>query len=160
MTTLQRLLQSSQPFASVEQEVLLLLQMAAQRSWEPWTQFLKTVPLTPNQYNVLRILRGAGRAGIRCGEIGKRMITRDPDITRLVDRLIDRGFAERISESGDRRSVRVRITAPGQALLARLDENADQMPRTVLAGLAPAQLEQLKTLLEDLVQLSTGGSTS
>ena len=77
---------------------------------------LKTEELSSNQYNVLRILRGAPE-GLPCGEIGSRMITRDPDITRLLDRLEKRGLISRCRETKDRRMVLTRISAEGLKLL-------------------------------------------
>ncbi len=83
-------------------------------------QVLRTEDLSPTQYNVLRILRGAPE-GLLCGEIASRMITRDPDITRLLDRLEKRGLISRCREATDRRTVMARITPEGLELLARLD---------------------------------------
>src|ERR1700722_11440446 len=76
-------------------------------------QFLKSEDLSPTQYNVLRILRGAQPAGLPCGEIANRMITRDPDITRLLDRLEKRELISRFRETKDRRMVVARITPQG-----------------------------------------------
>ena len=84
-------------------------------------QVLKAEDLSATQYNVLRILRGAPD-GLPCGEIANRMITRDPDITRLLDRLEKRRLTSRCRETRDRRTVRVRITPDGLKLLSRLDE--------------------------------------
>jgi DNA-binding MarR family transcriptional regulator len=78
---------------------------------------LKTEDVSPTQYNVLRILRGT-LDGLPCGEIAARMITRDPDITRLLDRLEKRGLISRCRETGDRRMVVARITPEGLKLLA------------------------------------------
>src|SRR5581483_10329175 len=89
-------------------------------SW-PLIQLLKTEDLSPPQYNVLRILRGSPD-GLPCSEIGGRMITRDPDITRLLDRLEKRSLIARGRDENDRRVVLTRITPEGLALLARLDE--------------------------------------
>src|SRR6202023_3999419 len=82
---------------------------------------LKAEDLSSTQYNVLRILRGAPD-GLPCGEIASRMITRDPDITRLLDRLEKRGLISRCRENKERRMVMARITPEGLKLLARLDE--------------------------------------
>src|SRR6266699_6414278 len=84
-------------------------------------QVLKTEDLSATQYNVLRILRGAPE-GLACGEIASRMITRDPDVTRLLDRLEKRCLISRCRETKDRRSVMAKITRAGLKLLARLDE--------------------------------------
>src|SRR5271170_7033168 len=81
---------------------------------------LKQEDLSMTQYNVLRILRGAPE-GLPCGEIANRMITRDPDITRLLDRLEKRGLISRMRESKDRRMVMARITPQGLKFLGRLD---------------------------------------
>src|SRR6266516_2265794 len=83
-------------------------------------QVLKTEDLSATQYNVLRILRGSPE-GLACGEIASRMITRDPDITRLLDRLEKRGLISRRREERDRRTVMARIAPEGLKVLTRLD---------------------------------------
>src|ERR1039457_408232 len=85
------------------------------------TALLKAEDLSPTQYNVLRILRGAPD-GLACGEIGNRMITRDPDITRLLDRRAKRGVISRGGGSKDGRMVTATIAAEGRGLRARMDE--------------------------------------
>src|SRR5437764_13295915 len=95
---------------------------------------LKAEDLSSNQYNVLRILRGAPE-GLPCGEIGSRMITRDPDITRLLDRLEKRGLISRCRETKDRRMVLTRISPQGLKLLARLDEPVQEAHREQLGHL-------------------------
>ncbi len=112
---------------------------------------LKDEELSLTQYNVLRILRGAPE-GLPCGEIGNRMITRDPDITRLLDRLEKRGLISRCRETKDRRTVLTRITPKGFELLARLDEPVQQAHRKQLGHLGR---ERLKTLCE-LLQVARG----
>ncbi len=109
-------------------------------------QLLKQHELSSNQYNVLRILRGAPE-GLLCGEIGDRMISRDPDITRLLDRLEKRGLIGRCREDPDRRKVLVRITPAGLALLARLDQPVCDAHRHQLGHLSGTQLRQLSRLL-------------
>lgn len=110
-------------------------------------QVLKTEELSTTQYNVLRILRGAPD-GLTCGVIGERMITRDPDITRLLDRLEKRGLVSRCRETRDRRAVLTRITADGLKLLARLDEPMQEAHRAQLGHLGRTRLQQLTELLE------------
>ncbi|WP_157467320.1 MarR family winged helix-turn-helix transcriptional regulator [Edaphobacter aggregans] len=112
------------------------------------TQVLKTEDLSSNQYNVLRILRGAPD-GLPCSEIGNRMITRDPDITRLLDRLEKRSLISRCRESKDRRLVMAQITAAGLELLARLDEPVRETHRRQLGHLGRARLRTLTDLLRD-----------
>src|SRR5215472_14285427 len=94
-------------------------------------QVLKSEDLSATQYNVLRILRGSPD-GLSCGEIGNRMITRDPDITRLLDRLEKRGLVSRQRETQDRRTVYARITRQGLDLLGRLDGPVQEAHRKQL----------------------------
>jgi DNA-binding MarR family transcriptional regulator len=108
--------------------------------------FLKSEDLSPTQYNVLRILRGTP-AGLPCGEIANRMITRDPDITRLLDRLEKRELISRCRETKDRRMVVARITAQGLKLLSRLDEPVQEVHRKQLGHLGVAKLKELQELL-------------
>ena len=107
---------------------------------------LKAEDLSSNQYNVLRILRGSPD-GLPCGEIGNRMITRDPDITRLLDRLEKRELISRSRESKDRRMVMARITPAGLELLARMDEPVREGHRRELGHLGRERLRQLTELL-------------
>jgi DNA-binding MarR family transcriptional regulator len=107
---------------------------------------LKTEELSGTQYNVLRILRGSPD-GLPCGEIGSRMITRDPDITRLLDRLEKRGLVSRCRETTDRRTVLTRITPAGLEILARLDEPVQSAHREQLGHLGEKRLTQLTELL-------------
>jgi DNA-binding MarR family transcriptional regulator len=109
---------------------------------------LKPEDLSSTQYNVLRILRGAPE-GLPCGEIAKRMITRDPDITRLLDRLEKRGLISRSREARDRRTVMARIIGAGQKLLARLDEPVQAAHRKQLGHLARGRLRLLTDLLRE-----------
>src|ERR1700733_12960673 len=100
---------------------------------------LKKERLSPTQYNVLRILRGAPD-GLPCGEIATRMITRDPDVTRLLDRLEKRGLIARWREEKDRRTVMGRITPEGLKVLGRLDEPIQTAHRKQLGGLGRVRL--------------------
>lgn len=109
-------------------------------------QVLKTEDLSGTQYNVLRILRGAP-AGLTCGEIASRMITRDPDVTRLLDRLEKRGLISRCRETKDRRTVMARIAPPGLRLLANLDKPVHDAHRKQLGHLGPKRLRTLADLL-------------
>jgi len=108
---------------------------------------LKAEDLSANQYNVLRILRGAHDA-LPCGEIASRMITRDPDITRLLDRLEKRGLISRCRETKDRRVVMAKITPEGLKLLSRLDEPIEDAHRKRLGHLGKERLRALTELLE------------
>jgi DNA-binding MarR family transcriptional regulator len=107
---------------------------------------LKTEDLSSTQYNVLRILRGSPD-GLPCGEIANRMITRDPDVTRLLDRLEKRGLISRCRETKDRRMVMARIAPEGLKLLSRLDEPVQETHRTQLGHLGRERLQDLAELL-------------
>jgi DNA-binding MarR family transcriptional regulator len=109
-------------------------------------QLLKTEDLSATQYNVLRILRGSPE-GLPCGEIASRMITRDPDITRLLDRLEKRGLISRSRDNKDRRTVMARITPEGLKLLAQLDEPIQEIHRKQLGHLGRNRLGTLAQLL-------------
>lgn len=107
---------------------------------------LRAEDLSATQYNVLRILRGAPE-GLPCGEIANRMITRDPDVTRLLDRLEKRKLISRCRETKDRRTVMTRITREGLKLLERLDEPVQAGHRKLLGHLGPERLRSLTELL-------------
>jgi DNA-binding MarR family transcriptional regulator len=109
-------------------------------------RIIKSEDLSPTQYNVLRILRGAPE-GLPCGEIACRMITRDPDVTRLLDRLEKRELISRCRESKDRRTVMTRIAPEGLELLARLDEPVQAAHRKQLGHLGRERLRALAELL-------------
>lgn len=103
--------------------------------------------LTEPQYNVLRILRGAGRSGLTCGQIAERMLTRLPDITRLLDRLAGEDYVTRSRSQEDRRKVFTQITSAGLELLARLDAPVRALHIRQFSGLSKAELQQLQRLL-------------
>jgi len=109
-------------------------------------EVLKTEDVSSTHYNVLRILRGAPE-GLPCSEIANRMITRDPDITRLLDRLEKRGLISRCRETKDRRMVMTRITPDGLDLLSRLDEPIQTVHRRQLGPLGRDRLRKLAELL-------------
>src|ERR1700691_2565902 len=110
---------------------------------------LKTEDVSPTQYNVLRILRGT-LDGLPCGEIAARMITRDPDITRLLDRLEAGGLVARSRQKKDRRVVQACITPAGIQLLKTLDKPVETMHHTQFAHVPAANLRQLLTRLKEI----------
>jgi DNA-binding MarR family transcriptional regulator len=114
---LQEEIRQQKPFVSLEQEAVLNVLRTADVLQQRLAAALKPFKLSHSQYNVLRILRGAGPKGLACREISERMITRDPDITRLLDRLEARGLLTRTRAQKDRRVVTARITSEGQRLL-------------------------------------------
>ena len=142
-------LKQKAPFSSLEQEVFLGLRLATARVVDPWATFLKTAAeLSLIQYNVLRILRGSHPDKLACSAIADRLVSRDPDITRLVDRLSKRGLVKRSPGRKDRRVVEVSITKNGLEVLGELDAHAQRMPRAFLGQLGTEKLRQLRSLLE------------
>ncbi|HWZ54485.1 MAG TPA: MarR family transcriptional regulator [Verrucomicrobiae bacterium] len=136
------------PHPAFEAEVFVSLLRTADALARGAEALLKPHGLSGTQYNVLRILRGAGEKGLACREVGCRLISRDPDITRLLDRMESRGLIARAREAGDRRVVRTRITPEGLRLLAELDEPVRQLHRRQLRHLPEKQLRQLSALLD------------
>jgi DNA-binding MarR family transcriptional regulator len=135
------------PPSSPEEAAYLELVRTTDMLSRPLSQLLKPEELSSNQYNVLRILRGA-RGGLPCGEIGNRMITRDPDITRLLDKLEKRELIARWRDAVDRRVVMAKITPAGLKLLARMDEPVQQAHRRQLGHLGRKRLRALTELLQ------------
>lgn len=113
-------------------------------------QVVKTAGLTAAQYNVLRILRGAGHEGLACREIGGRMISRDPDITRLLDRMEKRGLIMRERQSDDRRVVKTRVTARGLEILKSLDQPVRELHKRQFRRISATRLKALSTMLEEI----------
>jgi MarR family transcriptional regulator, organic hydroperoxide resistance regulator len=136
------------PEPHLPEQVFLALWRTADALTRRPEALLKSVGLSGTQYNVLRILRGAGAAGLACREVGCRLISRDPDITRLLDRLETRGLITRTREQKDRRVVKTYITGKGLQILAKLDAPVQEMHRRQLRHLPPAKLRQLSRLLE------------
>lgn len=132
---------------SAEETLFLELLRTTEMLSRPLAEVLKQADLSATQYNVLRILRGAGE-GLSCGEIGKRMITHDPDITRLLDRLEKRRMVARSRDNKDRRLVLTRITPEGMKLLGGLDEPVQAAHRSLLGHLSREKQRQLTELLE------------
>lgn len=130
----------------VEEVVYLELLRTADILSRGVVQVLKEEDLSANQYNVLRILRGSSD-GLACGGIANRMITRDPDVTRLLDRLERRKLIERGRDPQDRRTVMAKITREGLKLLASLDQPILQMHRKQLGHLGAEGLRNLQRLL-------------
>src|SRR5690606_18124659 len=126
---------------TLEERVFESLMLAANHLLKGEVDVLRVADLTFPQYNVLRILRGARPEALSCGAISERMVTRDSDLTRLLDRLEERGLVRRIRNARDRRIVTVGITDPGLQLLRKLDGPVRRVHRDQLKHLAPAQLE-------------------
>ena len=147
-TTLRSEIKQSAGFESLEQEVFLQVVRTAGVLEHSLAEGLKPWGLTLTQYNVLRILRGAGPKGLCRNDVGARMLTPVPDATRLLDRLIKAGYVVKHRDSTDRRYVTARITRQGLALLAELDEPVSAIHRKQLGHVSKGKLRQLADLLE------------
>ncbi len=145
---LQAELKQTRPFARIEEEAVLNVMRTAEVIERVLSDFLKTFDLSPVQYNVLRILRGAEPAGATCSQIGERLLTRDPDITRLLDRMESRGWIVRERSKEDRRAVITRISETGMQLVNRIDQPIEAMNQVVMGRFTPDDLAALITSLE------------
>lgn len=135
---------------SAETELFLLLQQNAATLQVQVMELLRPLQLSTSQYNILRILRGAGKNGCTCGEIAERMITKDPDITRLLDRLAQRELISRTRSESDRRVVKSFITKQGLDLLKQLDQPIETLHQDQMKCFNDAQKLRLKKLMEKI----------
>jgi DNA-binding MarR family transcriptional regulator len=147
--TLKNEIKQIKAWSSREEEAFLNLLRTADALSRGEAAVLKTANLSPNQYNALRILRGAGADGVTCSEIGGRLIERDPDVTRLIDKLEERGLMQRRRDARDRRVYRNAITPAGLELLASLDEPMGAVHRKQMGHLSQEKLATLISLLEE-----------
>lgn len=148
MASLKRELKQNRPFESPEQEAHLNLQRTVSFLDGAVIRELKQAGLSQPLYNILRILRGQqGAAGLSCSGISERMVTRDPDVTRLIDRLTRAGLVQRDRSTSDRRVVVISITAKGLETLAGLDEPVRKLHRDSLGHLTRVELKELNRLL-------------
>jgi len=141
-------IKQAKPFPTLEVEAVLNIERTADVLNRSVSELLKTVDLSPTQYNVLRILKGAGDEGMPCGEIGERMVRRDPDITRLLDRMEERAWVARARSSKDRRVVVAHITEKGARLAAQMEQPLLNLHRRQLGKLGEKGLRALIELLE------------
>jgi DNA-binding MarR family transcriptional regulator len=137
--------------ASLETRAFVALLKAADRLGQGAEQLVKQHGLTGTQYNVLRILRGAEPSGLACKGIGDRMISHDPDMTRLLDRMEKRGLITRERQSDDRRVVKTRITSRGLDVLKKLDAPMQQLHKHQFCNFTPERLKTLAEVLEKLL---------
>jgi len=147
-TRLRDEIKQAAPFGSLEQEVFLNVLRTAAVLEHAMAARLKPHGLTLTQYNVLRILRGAGAGGLCRNEVVERMLTPVPDATRLLDRMVTLGLVVKEREGDDRRYVTTRITERGLALLATLDGPVGTMHHEQLGHLSNDELRRLADLLE------------
>jgi DNA-binding MarR family transcriptional regulator len=139
----------------MEVRLFVALLKAADALGQEAEQLLKAQGLTGAQYNVLRILRGAEPEGLACRSIGERMISHDPDITRLLDRMEKRGLITRERQKDDRRVVKTRVTAQGLEILKKLDHPMRELHRQQFQHMTAAQLKALSKLLETMTSSGT-----
>ena len=147
---LQQELKQTKAMASIEEESLLNIVRTADVLLQSLTIVMKPYQLSPTQYNVLRILRGAGDAGVSCKDIGARLVARDPDITRLMDRLEQRGLIVRDRSKEDRRIVTHRLTQAGSDLVNELQRPLEALNKQLTGGIKPGDLRQLVDVLEQI----------
>ena len=145
---LQRELKQNKPFSAPTQEAAVGLMRTADLVRRSLAAVIEPLGITVQQYNVLRILRGAGERGLPTLEIAERMIEQTPGITRLIDRLEAKKLVARERSATDRRQVFCSITKEGLALVAQLDEPIRDAEKDALRELSEHQLAQLMSLLD------------
>jgi DNA-binding MarR family transcriptional regulator len=145
--TLKEELKQNKPFNSLEQEALLSIVRTSAVLMDGFEQLLRPYGITATQYNVLRILRGAEPSGLCRNELRDRMLTRMPDVTRLLDRMEDAGLVERARDEEDRRLVTTRITREAMKLLAELDDVVTEDQQLRFAGINQKEIRSLIDVL-------------
>ena len=147
---IQEEIQQRIPFKDLGAEAFLNLARTYEILETRLSEFLRPYDLSPTQYNMLRILRGAGCDGLTCSKAAERMVTHDPDVTRLVDRMEGKGWISRERSPKDRRVVTIRVTQTGLDLIEQLEEPLNQFNKTVIGHLGDEKLRLLIDLLEDV----------
>jgi DNA-binding MarR family transcriptional regulator len=147
---LQQEIQQTKAIRLLEEEASLNIVRTADVLMQVLMDVLKPVALSPTQYNVLRILRGAGEAGVSCKDVAARLVTRDPDITRMMDRLEKRGLLTRDRDKADRRVVTHKLTPAGLELVNELDRPIEALHRKAMRHVKPERLRELIGLLEEV----------
>lgn len=147
MSTLRKEIKQSRSFDSAEQEAYLNLQRTAGAIAGQFDRMFRSQKLSQPLYNVLRILRGQQGKGLPSSQIGERMVTREPDVTRLVDKLVSMNLAQRDRSESDRRIVLISITPTGFEMLSRLEAPIIELHRRTLGHLSASELKNLNRLL-------------
>ncbi len=140
----------SSPAPTLEHRIFVALLKAADSLGQEVEHLLKAAGLTGAQYNVLRILRGAAPEGLPCRGIADRMISHDPDMTRLLDRLEKRSLISRVRQTDDRRVIKTRITPQALSLLKTLDQPVRELHKRQFRHMSSARLKILSDLLEEV----------
>lgn len=148
--TLRDELKMTRPFRSVEEEAILSIARTAALMEHSGAEALKPFNLTITQYNVLRILRGAGREGLCRNEVGERLVTKVPDVTRLLDRMEAADLIVRQRSDTDRRIVATRITDKGLKLLEKIDRELPAIHARQIGHVGQKRLRELISILEEV----------
>jgi len=148
MASLKSEIAQQRAFTSIEEEALLNLLRTSDQLHRAFQLKTREWGITSTQYNVLRILRGAHPAGLPCTAIGNRMITAEPDITRLLARLKALKLVRQRRDASDRRAVWTGISEAGLKLLKEMDPVIERLPRELFGELDRAELKELIRLLE------------
>lgn len=148
MVSLNKEIQQQKPFSSVAEEALLNLMRTADCVERAMQRATRQWGITSTQYNVLRILRGAQPQGLTCSAIGERMITAEPDITRLLARLKTLKLVRQQRDKHDRRVLWTQICDSGLTLLANMDSTIQEFPKNMFGLLTPTELAEFVRLLE------------
>jgi DNA-binding MarR family transcriptional regulator len=135
------------PTTHLEDRLFVAIIKVADSLSQEAEQLVKTAGLTGAQYNVLRILRGAEPDGLLCRGIGERMISRDPDITRLLDRMESHQLITRERQNADRRVIKTRITTEALKVLKKLDRPVHDLHKGQFRHMSQAHVKQLTALL-------------
>ena len=159
MAGLRHEIEQERPFSSLEEEAFLNLLRTADCLHREFQRKSRDWGVTSTQYNVLRILRGAHPQGLTCSAIGNRMITADPDITRLLARLKALKLIRQQRDRNDRRVLWTQISEAGQELLRQMDPVIQRTPKELLGHLREGELAELTRLLE-LARTKCGGGQS
>ncbi len=148
MASLKAEIEQQRPFASLEEEALLNLLRTSDCIQRALQHSTRVFGITATQYNVLRILRGAEPDGLNCASIGRRMITAEPDITRLLSRLKAMKLIRQRRNRSDRRVVWTQISEAGLELLEAMEPVIERLPRELLAHMSAGEISELSRLLE------------
>jgi DNA-binding MarR family transcriptional regulator len=144
---LQDEIKQNKPFASVQEELWLNLSRTASALGHSVEQHLRPYGLSPTQYNVLRILRGAGPDGLCQADIGDRLVAQVPDVPRILDRMEKAGWVKRERGTEDRRVVMASLTERGAAVVGELDGPLVQMMAGMFEGMTQEDMQRLNDLL-------------
>lgn len=145
-------IEQTAPYSSLEHAAQISIIQTSSQIMHAFEQMLRPHGITATQFNVLRILRGAGPQGLCRNEIAERMVNRMPDVTRLLDRMEEGGYIARERSREDRRMVRTVLTGKGRRLLEEIDEEVVAEQKRPFRSLAPGQLQSLISMLSQVRQ--------